>query len=201
MSVPEQQISVGDLQFSLYERPAHPELFRIEYRQDVKERSYWASIWLIDGGHAVSFYWKKHFLTELLRGVGGLGPRRGLLHKFLLRGERTCRHSCEAGLKYIMAGQVERMGRQVFADTYQDVLATAQSRGTLVLRGPAEDLKVPFVYVEIEARDTELHVSTCHAFPDELAMARTQSIFKAPSAPSPGRRITGKARRGHSSSK
>ena len=201
MSIPEQQISVADLQFSLYERPAHPELFRIEYRQDVKERSYWASVWLIEGGHVVSFCWKKHFLTELLMDASGLGPRRGLLHRFPLRGERTCRHACQAGLKYIMAGQVERMGRRVFADTYQDILATAQSRGTLVLRGPAEDLKVPFVYVEIEPRDSELHVSTCHAFPNELAMARTQSIFKAPSTPRRSRKTAGQARRPRSSSK
>ena len=201
MGLPEQEISVTDLQFSLYERPAHPELFRIEYCQDIKERSYWASVWLIDGGHVVSFCWKKHFLTELLMSADGLGPRRGLLHRFPLRGERTCRHACEAGLKYIMAGQVERMGPRVFADTYQDILATAQSRGTLVLRGPAEDLKVPFVYVEIEPRDAELHVCTCHAFPDELAMARTQSIFKAPSTPRRGRRTAGQTRRGRSSSK
>ena len=200
MNIPDQQVTVADLQFSLHERPAHPELFKIEYSQDVKERSYWASVWLIEGGHVVTFNWKKQFLVEMLRPVGSLGPRRGLLHKFPLRGERTCRHACEAGLKYIMAGQVERMSRLVFADTYQDVLATAQSRGTLVLRGPAEDLKVPFVYVEIEARDSELHVSTCHAFPDELAMARTQSIFKAPPL-RPGRRTAGKVRKGHSSSK
>ena len=201
MSISEQQVSLADLQFSLYERPAHPELFAIEYRQDVKERSYWASIWLIDGGHVVTFYWKKNVLLEILGRIGGLGPRRGLLHRFSLRGERTCRHSCEAGLKYVMAGQVERMSPRVFADTYQDVLAIAQSRGTLVLRGHAEDLKVPFIYAEIEARDSELHVSTCHAFPDELAMARTQSIFKAPSTPRPPKRTAGKARRGHSSSK
>ena len=201
MSIHEQQVSVTDLQFSLYERPTHPELFKIEYRQDVAERSYWASVWLIEGGHVVTFNWQKYFLVELLAGAGGLGPRRGLLQKFPLRGERTCQQYSEAGLEYVMAGQVERMSQQVFSSTYQEVLATAQSRGTLVLRGAADNLNVPFVYAEIEARNNELHVTTCHAFPDELAMAKTQSIFKAPIKSPRGPNKAKKTSRGHSSSK
>ena len=201
MSIPEQGVGVRDLQFALYERPAHPELFKIEYRQEVRERMYWASIWLIDGGHVVTFHWKKYFLAELLAGGYGPRPRRGLLRKFPLRGERTCRHCGEEGLKYVMAGQVERMSEKVFGSTYQDVLATAQSRGTLVLRGTADDAKVPFVYAEVEARTSELHVTTCHAFPGELAMAKTQSIFEAPVKPRPSRSTVKKADRGHSSNK
>ena len=100
-----------------------------------------------------------------------------------------------------MAGQVERMSQQVFDSTYQDVLATAQSRGTLVLRGAADNLKAPFVYAEIEARNSELHVTTCHAFPSELAMAKTQSIFKAPVQSLRGQNTAKKAGRGHSSNK
>ena len=201
MSSSEQRVCVADLQFSLYERPAHPELFKIEYRQDVAERMYWASIWLIDGGHVVTFNWKKYFLVELLTAEHNLGPRCGLLQKFPLRGERSCRQCSEEGLEYVMAGQVERMSQQVFDSTYQDVLATAQSRGTLVLRGAADNLKAPFVYAEIEARNSELHVTTCHAFPSELAMAKTQSIFKAPVKSPRGQSTAKKAGRGHSSSK
>ncbi len=85
----------------------------------------------------------------------------------------------------MMAGQVERMSKKVFASVYQDVLARAQSQGTLVLHGRADMAESRFAYVEIEARQRELHVSTCHAFPEELAMARTQSIFKAPAKPQP----------------
>ena len=201
MSIHEQRVCVADLQFSLYERPAHPELFKIEYQQDVQERLYWASVWLIDGGHVVTFNWKKYFLVELLAAGYRLGPRRGLLQKFPLRGERTCQQCSEAGLKYVMAGQIERMSQKVFASTYQNVLATAQSRGTLVLHGEADNLKVPFVYAEIEARNNELHVTTCHAFPDELAMAKTQSIFRAPVKSPRSQGTAKKAGWGHSSSK
>ena len=180
MSMSEQRVCVGDLQFGLYNRPAHPELFKIDHRQDIEERMYWASVWLIEGGHVVTFCWKKQFMVEVLGGADGLRPRNGVLQKFPLRGERTCRQCCEEGLKYVMAGQVERMSKKVFDSVYQDVLARAQSRGTLVLHGRADMAASRFAYVEIEARERELHVTACHAFPEELAMAKTQSIFKAP---------------------
>ncbi len=80
----------------------------------------------------------------------------------------------------MMAGQVERMSKKVFGSVYEDVLARAQSQGTLVLHSRADIAESRFVYVEIEARERELHVTACHAFPEELAMAKTQSIFKAP---------------------
>ena len=198
MSVSEKRVCVGDLQFGLYSRPAHPELFKIDHRQDIEERMYWASIWLIEGGHVVTFCWKKQFMVELLGGGDGLRPRNGVLQKFPLRGERTCRQSCEEGLKYVMAGQVERMSKKVFASVYQDLLGRAQSRGTLVLHGRTDRAESRFAYVEIEARERELHVSTCHAFPEELAMARTQSIFKAPAKPRRVGKTIKKTERGRS---
>ena len=183
MSMSEQRVCVANLQFGLYDRPAHPELFKIDHRQDIEERMYWASVWLTEGGHVATFCWKKQFMVEILGPTDGLRPRNGVLQKFPLRGERTCRQCCQDGLKYVMAGQVERMSKKVFASVYQDVLARAQSRGTLVLHGKTDMTESRFTYVEIEARERELHITACHAFPEEMAMARTQSIFKAPAKP------------------
>ena len=183
MSTSEQRVGVRNLQFGLYNRPAHPELFKIDHRQDIKEREYWAGVWLTEGGHVATFCWKKQFMVEILGPADGLRPRNGVFQKFPLRGERTCRQCCDDGLKYVMAGQVERMSKKVFGSVYQDVLARAQSRGTLVLHGRTDVAESRFAYVEIEARERELHVTACHAFPEELAMARTQSIFKAPAKP------------------
>ena len=180
MSMSEQRVYVKDLQFGLYNRPANPELFIIDHRQDIEERMYWASVWLTEGGHVVTFCWKKQFMVEVLGPANGLRPRNGVLQQFPLRGERTCRQCCEEGLQYVMAGQVERMSKKVFGSVYQDVLGRAQSRGTLVLHGRTDMAESRFAYVEIEARERELHVTACHAFPEELAMAKTQSIFKAP---------------------
>ena len=80
----------------------------------------------------------------------------------------------------MMSGQVEQMSKKVFASVYDELLVTAQSRGTLILRGDRNTPTAPFSYAEVDARQTELHITTCHAFPDELAMAKTQSIFQAP---------------------
>ena len=201
MKIPEQRVCVGDLQFALYDRPPHPELFKIDHRQEIEERKYWASVWLIEGGHVVLFGWKKLFMVEHLAGGNGERPRSGILQMFPLRGERTCRQCRDDGVKYVMAGQVERMSKKVFSSVYQEVLGRAQSRGTLVLHGRSDRTKSPFAYVEVEARESELHVTSCHAFPGELAMAKTQSIFKAPNRVRSSHKTINKADRGQSSNR
>ena len=37
---------------------------------------------------------------------------------------------------------------------------------------------VPFSYIDHEARDSEFHVHAFHAFPEELTLLKTQSIFE-----------------------
>ncbi len=196
MGISKPAVSVRDLQFCLYDRPIHPELFEIEHRQDVQERGYWSSIWLTNGGHVANFCWKKHFLVELLCPSYSPQGRNGILQKFPLRRERSCRQHTQEGLQYVMSGQVEQMSKKVFASVYDDFLVTAQSRGTLILRGDRNTPTAPFSYAEVDARQTELHVTTCHAFPDELAMAKTQSIFKAPGKVRRKRSAATKVRRG-----
>ena len=36
----------------------------------------------------------------------------------------------------------------------------------------------PFTYIDYDARPNELHVLTFQAFPDELTIIKTQSIFE-----------------------
>ena len=36
----------------------------------------------------------------------------------------------------------------------------------------------PFTFIDYEAKPTELHVFAFHAFPDDLTIVKTQSIFE-----------------------
>lgn len=36
----------------------------------------------------------------------------------------------------------------------------------------------PFTFVDLEAREREFHVHAYHAFPEELTLLKTQSIFE-----------------------
>ena len=53
----------GGLTLLLYQRPLHPELFKIHGTEQVTRRAYEADIWLVEGGHVISFSANKNTLT------------------------------------------------------------------------------------------------------------------------------------------
>src|SRR6476646_8538823 len=56
----------GGLTLLLYQRTLHPELFKILANEPVTRRAYDADIWLVEGGHVVSFTAGKNTLTEAI---------------------------------------------------------------------------------------------------------------------------------------
>src|ERR1700730_7636205 len=78
----------GGLTLLLYQRALHPELFKILATEQVSRRAYDADIWLVEGGHVVSFTAGKNTLTE------GIAPNhdpileRNVLQSIPCRGEK-----------------------------------------------------------------------------------------------------------------
>src|SRR5947209_12120118 len=56
----------GGLTLLLYQRTLHPELFKILANETVNRRAYEADIWLVEGGHVISFTTGKNTLTEVI---------------------------------------------------------------------------------------------------------------------------------------
>ena len=88
--MPTRQIQrVGELQFVLYSRALHPELFDI-YHHDhhmVKD-GYEAQIWITGVSHLIGFYHGDSAVTELIAETSAPLPRRGKLAVLPCRGEK-----------------------------------------------------------------------------------------------------------------
>ena len=54
----------GGLTLLLYQRTLHPELFKILATEQVTRRAYEADIWLVEGGHVITFTAGKTTLTR-----------------------------------------------------------------------------------------------------------------------------------------
>ena len=120
-----------------------------------------------------------HRWTELVREDSGRVARKGLATSFRSRGERDHAQSCNGGMKYILSTQVERMTPQLFPATHRDYVHYAQNRGIfLSFEEWTHDGLAPFSFVDFDARDHELHIHAFHAFPEELTLLKTQSIFE-----------------------
>src|SRR5271154_5052073 len=69
----------GGLNLLLYQRTLHPELFRILATEKVARRAYEAEIWLVEGGHVITFTAGKNTLTEVIVTNYPAPTDRGLL--------------------------------------------------------------------------------------------------------------------------
>jgi hypothetical protein len=174
-----QQQRVGELQFLLYNRSLHPELFDIYVDQQLSGGPYEATIWITGASHMVSFRLGQATLTELLADRQTMLPERGKLAALPIRGEKNHDVTHADGIRYMASFQVERMSPRVFAKTHQELIDLGARRGLFVpFPEWAGGELVPFSLVDCEAKTTMLHVFAYHAFPDELTLIKTQSIFE-----------------------
>lgn len=170
---------VDGMQFCLYQRAVHPELFHIHQVKRIEQARYRAEIWVVGLAHVVIFQYGDQILTEVITEDAELLPKIGLATSFRFRGERDHAQSFEHDLKYILSTQVERMTPQLFPATHRDYVHYAKDRGLFVSFSEWEhDGLAPFTFIDFDARDHEFHVHAFHAFPEELTLLKTQSIFE-----------------------
>jgi hypothetical protein len=172
--------SVSSLRFSLYNRPLHPELFDIYHDHQVIKDGYEAQIWVTGCTHVIGFYRDGESLVEVTAGADAMLPSRGLLMEMPFRGERDHELLSPRGVRYITSFQVETMSPRVFSRTHHDLARAGARRGLFVpfpmwmIRSPL----TPFTYIDYQPKPNHLHVFTFHAFPEDLTVVKTQSIFE-----------------------
>ncbi len=170
---------VDELQFCLYQRALHPELFHIHRVKKIQQERYQAEIWVIGLAHVVMVQCGDQILTELITEDAELLPKVGLATSFRFRGERDHTQAFKDDMKYLLSTQVEKLTPQLFPATHRDYVHYAQDRGMFESFPDWEhDGLEPFSFVDFDARDHEFHVHAFHAFPDDLTLLKTQSIFE-----------------------
>lgn len=170
---------IDDLQFFLYERPLHPELFRINQVKRIEQRRYTAEIWIVGLSHVVTVQHGDRYVTELITDETDVLPKMGLATSFPFRGERDHAQAFGDDLRYILSSQVERMTPNLFPSSHRELIKYAQKRGLFVMFDEWEnDGIVPFTFIDFEAREKEFHVHAFHAFPESTTLLKTQSIIE-----------------------
>jgi hypothetical protein len=178
MESPQINIAVEELTFSLFQRPLHPELFRIYAKRHLKAGKYEADIWLTGCTHVVGIFAGDVCLTEVVSAPGQMLPQRGLIERFRFRGPRSHKCTLSRGASYMTDFQVEKMSPNLYRQSHTDLERFAHNRGMFV-KFPRLEVGglQPFCYIDFEARQTELHVHTFAAYPDQVTMIKTQSLF------------------------
>ncbi|MFP4356537.1 MAG: DUF2617 family protein [Phycisphaerae bacterium] len=174
-----QNQSLAALRFRLYDRALHPELFEIYHDRHIVQDGYEAQIWVTGCAHAIGFFSEEGCLVQTLAEADAPLPQRGLQLDLPVRGEREHKQTRQRHISYMMNLQVELMSPEVYAKTHDDLERIGGKRG-LFASFPMWNCGqlTPFTFIDSEAKPNTLHVFTFQAFPDELTLVKSQTIFE-----------------------
>lgn len=169
----------GGLTLLLYQRTLHPELFKILANEPVTRRAYDADIWLVEGGHVVSFTAGKNTLTEVIATRGEPLTDRGLLQSIPCRGEKYHEDTYGGNIRYMISTQEEQLTSTLYEATKHEIATYAQKRELMTAELPAtQDNGACLSVLDIERRSHELLVQSFHLFDENLMVIKTQGIFE-----------------------
>ncbi len=178
MESPQTHIAVEELTFSLFQRPLHPELFQLYSEKRLQTEKYEAIIWVTGCTHVVSVFSGNVCLSEVVSAPGQMLPQRGLIERFQFRGPHSHKCTLTRGLSYMTDFQIEKLSPSLYRQTHTDLERFARNRGVFV-KFPEQEAGglQPFCYIDFEARQNELHIHSFAAYPDQVTMIKTQSLF------------------------
>jgi len=169
----------GGLTLTLYGRMLHPELFNILASEQVSRRAYDADVWLVEGGHCVTFTVGRNTLTEVIVNRSDAITDRGLIQTIPCRGERYHDFTSGETIKYMISTQEEQLTQPLYDATRSEISAYAAKRELMTAETPAtSDFGPALSVLDIERRSDELVVHSFHLFDDPQLVVKTQGIFE-----------------------
>ena len=179
MSNRTKQRRTGGLTLLLYSRTLHPELFKILASERLTRRAYEADIWLVEGGHVISFTSGKHTLTEVILTSGEPMTDRGLLQTIPCRGEKYHEMSAPGNIRYMISTQEEQLTQTLYDATKHEITSYAAKRELMTAETPAVgETGASMSVLDIERRSHELLVQSFHLFDDNQMVIKTQAIIE-----------------------
>ena len=171
---------VDTVDFNIFRRPLHPELFDICRGQRFFQGDYEVNIWITGCSHVVSVHNDGHSLCELVCGHDQMLPARGLVRRMPFKGNR--KYQCKWGDQrfiYMMSFLSEKMSESVYRKTHLDLVRIARKRGIYVpfQQEVSNNSLAPFSFIDYEAHWEELHIYAFHAFPEQKTILKSQSLF------------------------
>src|SRR5512133_2955712 len=169
----------GGLTLLLYQRPLHPELFKILASKQYSRRAYDADVWLVEGGHVVAYSVNENTLAEVIAVRSEPMTDRGLIQSIPCRGERYHEMTAPGNIKYMLSTQEEQLTSTLYEATKHEILTYAQRRELLMSQTAATaDSGAILSVLDVECRSHELLVQSFHLFDDSFLVIKTQGIFE-----------------------
>lgn len=172
---------VTEINFQLYGRSLHPELFHTFLSRKVERGNYVADVSITSAGHVIAWRYKGLTLTEVAASSQHPLPQKRKLLSHRLRGERSDSVECRGGVKYQTSIQLETVSPDIFWTFQQELTMDGEKRGLFHLFDAQGRIALGALsYVNLETRNRSLLVQAFHTFPDDYAIVKSQTLFELP---------------------
>ena len=173
---------VAELQFSLYGRALHPELFQACESQVIQRGEYEARIDITTAGHVVTWHYDNSlYLTEVAATANHPLPVGRRLFRRRLQGQRQHQLDYRRGVSYQVSFQLERTKADLFWTFQEELTKRSCDRGLLhTFQSSGRMAMGALSYIYAETRTSSLSIQSFHTFPDDCAIVKTHSIIQIP---------------------
>ena len=181
---------LGELQFHLFSRPLHPELFEVQAARVVEVDGARVEVRILPEGHWISWKRAQGWASEVATVNSQPLPCGQAVYQLRLHQQRTLGTHLPCGARYEAQWTVETLEAEAFGRVHDEIVADGAKRGLLHIF-PAECWQTPaLAHITADARPG-LVVFTCfHTFPAEQTVVKTLSLLEwREQPPSPGKRV------------
>lgn len=171
---------VAELQFCLFGRSLHPELFETFETLRIERSRYQAKLDIISAGHVVHWTVDNLCLTEVTTAATSPLPEQRCLFKRRFQGKREHDLDWRRGIRYRSIFQMETVDQETLW-MFQDAISEERRDGIVHVFQPSGRVELGAVsLISVESRERSLQVQSLHTFPDDATIVRVVSIFDLP---------------------
>ena len=172
---------VAGLQFQLYGRSLHPELFQIHRSKTVQRGEYQARIDITSAGHMVTWQYRNHTLTEVAVAANHPLPEKRRLLKRRLRSRHQDKLKCRGGVSYEVTFELESVNPEIFWSFQQELANSGKQHGMVHQFDSNGRIEMGALsFISATTLDQSLTIQSFHTFPEDHALVKVESVFRLP---------------------
>ena len=170
---------IADLNFHLYGRSIHPELFNTSVRRIVERENYRLHLNITSDGHFLVFEHDSIVLSEVAAGALHPLPSKRQLICCPIESAREEQTSYQDRVQYRCEFQLDIVAPKTFFSIAQQINNNKECEGLIHRFESSGRMAFGAVsYINIQAYRKHIQLKTFHTFPDSCAIVKSQSEFR-----------------------
>lgn len=170
---------ITDLNFHLFARPLHPELFQVCASRTFERERYSLSINISTDGHVITFRHKDFTLTEVSASLHHPLPSSRIVVSHAVEAPHTESITHRDAIEYQSEVEMEGVAPQTFVTIAQQLDKRVECEGLVHRFGSNGRLAFGAIsYINVQSFREHVKIRSFHTFPDTCAVMKSESQFK-----------------------